>query len=105
MRKRIILIVLALMVIFGVVAVKMKETPKYEIVSTIVNSFGDGYKDVTINVVVNVRKYDKEQMLDEVREDYIELNREPDRLLIRLYNKRNDLKKGEEAIQKIYLRK
>lgn len=60
--------------------------PEFQIMST-VKTGCDNYSSVYLSVVVNRWFYDKDEIMKKVREYYCELNVEPERLDVRLYNK------------------
>ena len=58
--------------------------------------------DTLIYVIVNERNYDNTDLFEEIREFHNKLNGEPNKLMIKLYNSRNDCKFGNCIGSKTY---
>lgn len=80
---------------------KIKTRPDFEIFQSYKTSF-DNYEKCCINVIVNIREYDIDEMYDNVAARYTELNCNVDELTIRLFNSKRDFIKfrlvGERTI-------
>lgn len=70
-----------------------KEVPEFEITNSFKLGF-DNYEQSRISVIVNVKEYDTEEMFDRVRNFYCEMNGEPDKLIIHLYNSEKNFESG-----------
>lgn len=58
--------------------------------------------DTLIYVIVNERNYDNTDLFEEIREFHNKLNGEPNKMMIKLYNSRNDCKFGNCIGSKTY---
>lgn len=61
----------------------------------------DNFEHVRLNVIVNQRDYDVEEIFFKVREFYCE-EHEPDILEINLYNSKRDLEKSNCHVSRVY---
>lgn len=97
------LLVMVLVIGLGIRSYIKKDEPEFRIVSTMKTTF-DNYKVVNISVIVNVKKYDKEEMLVKVRDYYSDLNGEPDEITISLFNSKRDFEKFNLYARKKFIK-
>ena len=83
--------------------VKIQGQSEYEICQSF-RFASPNYTDTRINVVVNIKDYELEQLFDDIRAFHNELNGEPDELTIHLYRSRKGYKKGKCIGTKTYLK-
>lgn len=68
---------------------KVRDMPDYEICQCF--TFGaDNYEEANLTVIVNIKEYDIEEMLNTVREQYCERYGVPDVLKIKLFDSKKD---------------
>ena len=66
-----------------------RDVPDYEIFQCF--SFGtDNYEEVSLTVIVNIKEYDAEEMLNTVKDEYCERYEIPDVLKIKLFDSKKD---------------
>lgn len=101
MKKKIyVLIVLVLVSLF--VAMMCRQNDKeYEVINSYKVS-ADNFQSVTLQIVVNVRKYDEEEMFCKIRDFYYDNEGVVDELRINLYESKCCLKKSHCKTSKIY---
>lgn len=102
MKKLIIKVVVILVCCAAIVGTyKIKTRPDFDIFQSYKMSF-DNYEKCCINVIVNVRNYDIDEMYEQVAARYTELNCNVDELTIRLFNSKRDFRRfnlaGEQVI-------
>lgn len=74
---------------------------EYKIINTYKNTF-DNYQSVTLQVLVNVRNYDENEILCKVRDFYYTNNGIPDKLRINLYDSKHHFEKSICRIGKTF---
>lgn len=71
----------------------------------IVNSYkvgADNFQNVTLQVIVYVRNYDEEKMLNRIRDFYLENGGSVDQLTIKLYDSSRNFEKSICRIEKTF---
>lgn len=104
MRKRIYLcfILIGLGLILGRCALRNSgKIPDYKIYQSIISG-SDNYKNVDLKVIVYVKDFDVDKMLEKIRKQYVELNGEPDRLQIKLFGSLRAFEKAQCCGSKVF---
>lgn len=92
-----------LFLIIGVLILVCYESqkPDFKIQSTLKNTF-DNYETVDLNVIVNTRNEEPEELMEKVRDYYASLNGMPDKLSIKLYAGKRAYASGTVFSQKMF---
>lgn len=64
----------------------------------------DNYETVDISVIVHVRNYETEELMEKVKNYYSNLRGMPDELCIRLYNSKKEFTSGTVFLQKMFIK-
>ncbi len=104
MKKLCVILIVAGISLGSILSAKAKPIPpsrEIEFYHTIIFQNKDT-RDVYASVIVNTQDYDLEEMFDKARDEHDLMNGKPDRLTIRLYDSRDDLKDGNCKGEKIF---
>lgn len=94
---------IACMLVLSISVKRREERDAFEISRTYTIQ-GDGYKHTKMDVIVNIEGYDINEMFDTIKEEHDRMNGEADKLLIRLYDSRGDLKAHICAGERVYIK-
>jgi len=104
MKKLCIILSVAGISLIGILSARAKSIPpprEIEFCHSFIFQNGDT-KDVYASVIVNTQDYDLDEMFDRVRDEHDLMNGKPDKLTIRLYDSRDDLKNGNCKGEKVF---
>jgi len=104
MKKLFVVLSVAGISLGSILSVRAKPIPpskEIEFCHSMIFQNGDT-KDVYASVIVNTQDYDLEKMFDRVRDEHDLMNGKPDKLTIRLYDSRDDLKAGNCKGEKVF---
>lgn len=91
------------MLVLSILAKRREEKDEFEM-SRAYTIQGDGYKHTKIDVIVNIEGYDIDEMCDTIKEEHDRMNGEADKLQIRLYDSRADLRAHICAGERVYIK-
>lgn len=78
-----------------------KDVTTYKIHQSFI--FGsDNYKSVDLKVIVNTRKYNAEELFETIRNEYIDVNGEPNMLCIELFSSQYAFEHAEGSEERTY---
>lgn len=106
MKKGFLWVVILVCAVFLLASVResyFEKVPDYKIHQSFITG-ADDYKNVNLKVIVNLREYDMNEMFEMIRNDYVDLNGEPDVLCIDLFDDQQAFENAENSGSKKFER-
>lgn len=101
--KQIVILVIIIAILFCLYTFTRPEPKEFEFCQNY-TVIGGGEVTTSLRIIVNVTDYNIEEMFEKIKDEYIEMEGEPDVLEIRLYKSRSDLLTPNYIKKKFYKR-